>query len=225
MSCPCVTPEMACALFNICLSLFLEQESTVGRVVALDEAHKFMTVGAECQTLTESLLSAIRLQRHIGVRVYISTQEPTISPRLLDLCSITIVHRFSSPNWLHNLEQHLVGVSVYEAEGKGRNGGGNTVNGLSERETSSFDHGSPDQTASSTGLLSQIVQLRRGEALMFAPGAIIETGKLPSTSTNAGLELFKESPYTGIFHLGKGLLKVRIRQRVTADGGRSVLAG
>jgi hypothetical protein len=40
LSCPCVTPEGACALFNMALSLFLEQQTTVGRVVALDEAHK-----------------------------------------------------------------------------------------------------------------------------------------------------------------------------------------
>jgi len=40
LSCPCVTAESACALFNMCLSMFLEQPSTVGRIVALDEAHK-----------------------------------------------------------------------------------------------------------------------------------------------------------------------------------------
>ena len=40
LSCPCVSPETACSLFNICLSLFLEQSISCGRVVALDEAHK-----------------------------------------------------------------------------------------------------------------------------------------------------------------------------------------
>ncbi|KAI8411684.1 hypothetical protein FOFC_08278 [Fusarium oxysporum] len=33
-SCPCVIPEMACALFNICLSLFLERGTSLGKVVA-----------------------------------------------------------------------------------------------------------------------------------------------------------------------------------------------
>ncbi|KAG3194753.1 hypothetical protein PC129_g24897, partial [Phytophthora cactorum] len=28
LSCPCVTAEMACSLFNVCLSLFLEQDAT-----------------------------------------------------------------------------------------------------------------------------------------------------------------------------------------------------
>jgi hypothetical protein len=40
LSCPCVTADGACALFNMCLSLFLEQHTTVGRVIGLDEAHK-----------------------------------------------------------------------------------------------------------------------------------------------------------------------------------------
>jgi hypothetical protein len=98
LSCPCVTPEGACSLFNICLSLFLEQDARrVGRIVALDEAHKYMNESGEASALTEQLLATIRLQRHLGARVIISTQEPTVSPRLLDLCSVTIVHRFTSP--------------------------------------------------------------------------------------------------------------------------------
>lgn len=40
LSCPCITPEAACMLFNVCLSIFLEQDPRVGRIVALDEAHK-----------------------------------------------------------------------------------------------------------------------------------------------------------------------------------------
>lgn len=114
LSCPCVTAEMACSLFNICLSLFLEQKADdVGRVIALDEAHKYMTNSAECQALTESLLATIRLQRHLGARVIIPTQEPTISPKLLDLCSVTIVHRFTSPDRLTALGRHLAGRAIW----------------------------------------------------------------------------------------------------------------
>lgn len=40
LSCPFVDENDACALFNICLSLFLENRATGGRLVALDEAHK-----------------------------------------------------------------------------------------------------------------------------------------------------------------------------------------
>lgn len=40
LSCPFVDENDACALFNLCLSLFLENRSDGGCLVALDEAHK-----------------------------------------------------------------------------------------------------------------------------------------------------------------------------------------
>ena len=40
LSCPFVDDSAACALFTICLELFLESRGDVGRVIALDEAHK-----------------------------------------------------------------------------------------------------------------------------------------------------------------------------------------
>lgn len=40
LNCPFVEEADACALFNICLSLFMERRSEGGRLVALDEAHK-----------------------------------------------------------------------------------------------------------------------------------------------------------------------------------------
>jgi hypothetical protein len=58
----------------------------------------------------------------------------------------------------------------------------------------------------------EIVKLRVGEALMFAPSAIINARK--SEVTNL----------TEMRKLGVGYLKIRIRARVTSDGGKSVLA-
>lgn len=210
LSCPCVTAESACSLFNICLHLFLEQNSNIGRVVALDEAHKYMTDSAECQTLTEALLATIRLQRHLGARILISTQEPTISPKLLDLCSVTIVHRFTSPDWLDTLKKHLAGASAF---------------------SSVDDASDPTEDGSYTGvhalrltgvdvakeLFSRIVALRTGEALMFAPSAII--GMKPAQGSGSSQRGRKD-----LVRLGNGVLKVRVRKRVTRDGGRSIMA-
>lgn len=39
LSCPFVGHDDACALFNICASLFLKDRKDAGRVTALDEAH------------------------------------------------------------------------------------------------------------------------------------------------------------------------------------------
>lgn len=190
LSCPCVTSEGAAQLFNICLSLFLEQDKSIGRVVALDEAHKYMGESPESSVLTEQLLCTIRLQRHLAARIIISTQEPTVSPKLLDLCSVTIVHRFTSPEWLRALQKHLAGVS--ETTGTV----GRMVDGSS----------APAQLENSS-LLQQIVQLRVGEALVFAPSAWIafQEGQIVK-----GSEL---------------VLKLRIRNRVTHDGGKSIMAG
>lgn len=219
LSCPCVAPETACCLFNICLSLFLEQTHSVGRVVALDEAHKFLDGSVECQTLTDSLLATIRLQRHLGARVIISTQEPTISPVLLDLCSVTIVHRFTSPAWLDMLRGHLAGMSraskILRRADELR-----TANSDGGRNGHTFDAPSTGIRAVELGahdteaeLLTRVVSLRVGEALLFAPTAVIHVEKWPGVKGA-----------TEIRRQGQGFLKIRVRNRVTADGGRSVMA-
>lgn len=150
-----------------------------------------MNAGAEASTLTNTLLSSIRLQRHLGTRVFISTQEPTISPKLLDLCSITIVHRFTSPDWLRCLRLHLAALSDHDDD--------------------------PSQSAKvlMTNIFNQIVKLRVGEALLFAPSAIIGVEKKQNED---GVE------ETEMKRLGMGYLKIKIRARVTSDGGRSVFA-
>ncbi|KAK4248698.1 hypothetical protein C7999DRAFT_30811 [Corynascus novoguineensis] len=214
LSCPCVTPEMACSLFNICLSLFLEQNpSGVGRLVALDEAHKYMTESQECATLTEALLGTIRLQRHLGARVIISTQEPTISPKLLDLCSVTVVHRFTSPDWLNALKKHLAGVAS----------GGKLLEKARRLDLGDDDEDNVDCAGSLTldnadptlEIFSKIVDLRVGEALLFSPSAIVGVRKKKGGEA---------SGLGDVQRLAHGVLKVRIRNRTTADGGRSIMA-
>ncbi|RSL52179.1 hypothetical protein CEP51_015103 [Fusarium floridanum] len=218
LSCPCVTPEMACSLFNVCLGLFLEQETSLGRVVALDESHKYMADNVESQAFTESLLSTIRLQRHLGVRVIISTQEPTISTRLLDLCSMTIVHRFTSPAWLQVLKRHLAGgfdlseineTDGYEGQQQQQGAMGQTKNA----KVVVYPAMSP------LTLFSNIVQLRTGEALLFSPSAVVDAVQTACTSGTGGAQAGWQAVL-----LGSGVMKVRVRDRITSDGGRSVMA-
>ncbi|KAK4215871.1 hypothetical protein QBC37DRAFT_280832 [Rhypophila decipiens] len=234
LSCPCVTAEMACSLFNICLSLFLEQDSaSVGRVVALDEAHKYMNESAECQMLTQALLETIRLQRHLGARVLISTQEPTISPKLLDLCSVTAVHRFTSPDWLNVLRKHIAGVSkgaeileratrMAQREALAKDSEGATE----EEQIKEIIDGVGTLNVQDAGgdplmeLFSKIVSLKVGEALIFAPSAIIGVRKKVSKSKEG--DVVEES--MGVQRLTHGVLRVRIRNRTTADGGKSIMA-
>lgn len=134
----------------------------------------------EASTLTNTLLSAIRLQRHLGTRVLISTQEPTISPKLLDLCSVTIVFRFQSPEWLRCLKTHLAALN-------------DVVN----------EDGKPDLNT----VFQKIVKLRVGEALLFAPSATV--------NGDGGV---------GTKRLGMDYLRIRVRSRITFDGGKSEMA-
>jgi hypothetical protein len=137
-----------------------------------------MTDTPGSKALTESLMGVIRQQRHYGARVIISTQEPTISPLLIDLCSITAIHRFSSPEWLSVLRRH-VSISEGDASDGGTEG----------------------------RLFKKILNLKTGEALVFAPSAVVKTGDQPGDLGVAPQDL----------------LKVRVRKRVTWDGGRSMV--
>ncbi|KII95334.1 hypothetical protein PLICRDRAFT_169998 [Plicaturopsis crispa FD-325 SS-3] len=75
-----------CGLFKVVTRLFVRADVGTGKVLLVDEAHK----------------------RHLAMRVIISTREPTvIPPVLLDLCTVAILHRFSSPAWWDHLSKHV----------------------------------------------------------------------------------------------------------------------
>ena len=108
-----------------------------------------MTSSAAAISFTDKLLQLIHQQRHLATRVVISTQEPTISLRLLDLCTITIVHRFTSPKWFDTLREHLAGIATAEEWG-----------GAVKRDARS--------------IFAEIVELEPGEALIFSPLAVLD---------------------------------------------------
>ncbi|EIN04825.1 hypothetical protein PUNSTDRAFT_138025 [Punctularia strigosozonata HHB-11173 SS5] len=109
LSSPFMDAGSACGFFDMILGLFIEADVRAsGKIVVLDEAHKYLTENTSSSRLTESLLSVIRQQRHLATRVVISTQEPTVVPsKFLDLCSFIVAHRFSSPTWLRHLLEHV----------------------------------------------------------------------------------------------------------------------
>jgi hypothetical protein len=156
-----------------------------------------MNTSAESLSLTNTLLSAVRLQRHLGARIIVSTQEPTISPSLLDLSSVTIVHRFTSPEWLHSLKGHLAAAAYDIVDPKMEFAGG------------SVDLAKAKDSAKT--IFTEIVGLSVGEALLFAPSAIV--GLDGADGTKLGLK-----------RLGAGFLKIRVRSRLTTDGGTSIMA-
>ncbi|KAJ7146727.1 hypothetical protein C8R44DRAFT_17969 [Mycena epipterygia] len=161
----------ATVLFDIVLGAFTQWQTVCGKLVVLDEAHKYL-VNSDSARLTQSVSNIIRLQRHLATRVIIATQEPTvIPPTILDLASIIICHRFSSPAWCTHLARHV----------------------SAGRE--------------SEGWYQQVMLLATGDALVFSPAAV-------TTADERG----------GVVLLGRDYLKLRVRPRLTLDGGASLLA-
>ncbi|KAJ5197591.1 hypothetical protein N7449_008070 [Penicillium cf. viridicatum] len=177
LSCPFVDQSTACILFRIAIDLFLHAHPSRGKMIVADEAHKYMADGSAANALTETFLTIIRQQRHLGVRIIISTQEPTISPRLIDLCSLTIIHRFTSPQWYKTIENHV----PMKSESTRQEG---------ERIPGDFH---------------RIASLGTGEAIVFASSAHVIGGD--DAVINTPHETFK----------------MKIRSRVTWDGGKSIV--
>jgi hypothetical protein len=146
-------------------------------------------------------LSTIRLQRHLGARIIISTQEPTISPALLDLSSVTIVHRFASPEWLRTLKGHLAAVASDLLD----------ENYPSSNINLSSDGEAKGKNSVAKRIFTDIVNVHVGESLLFSPNAVI------------GIER-KEDGEMGVQRLGVGYFRIRVRTRLTADGGKSIMA-
>ncbi|KAI2692219.1 hypothetical protein LCP963914a_313 [Penicillium roqueforti] len=215
LSCPFVGQEDACALFNIAVSLFLKNRRDTGRIIALDEAHKFMTsTSTEAADLTETLLSVVRQQRHLAARVLIATQEPTLSPSLLELCNVTIIHRFSSPAWFKAIKSHIAGAGIEKSDAN-----------------------------AAASIFHKIVRLPTGEALVFCPTALLDIAKHNAKeneeassvissdrpvseegSSSADSTRAKDEPTLDrVVQLGTAYAHIRVRNRITVDGGRSVL--
>lgn len=217
LSCPFVNDNAACSLFNICLELFLESRGSGSRIVALDEAHKvasyrclslnpvfanfiqFMKSSASATVFAEKLLQVIRQQRHLATRVIIATQEPTISPKLLDLCTMTIVHRFTSPEWFRTLRDHLAGVRTLGEAGNME----------------------PNARRDVDRIFREIVELGTGEALLFSPAAMLTR---TMTAADDGTRQIPLGQGMLPEKLGIDWVKIRIRKRLTEDGGRSIMA-
>jgi len=109
LSDPFVDSAMAGAIFEICIRLFQRANVDTGKVLVVDEAHKYLSDSSSTPTgLTRALLSLVRQQRHMSMRVIVSTQEPTVLPSaFIALCSIIVLHRFASSAWWEHLKKHI----------------------------------------------------------------------------------------------------------------------
>ena len=188
-----------------------------------------MTGTAAAVKFTDTILSTIRQQRHLGARILISTQEPTISTKLLDLCSFTLCHRFSSPEWLSFLKAHIAAAGQEEDRTK-----------MMARIVA-LDSGEAFLFAPSG--ITRAKSQYQNEGWEDAMGRLAVAGDESGFGGEGEERAWDVDPSARSFDyasraaaaagaasggalekLGLRYIKIKIRRRITVDGGMSVLA-
>ena len=112
---PLLSKEEANGLFQVLTEQFRTLPTMGGKVLCLDEAHKYMT-GEKADGLSEAIVNVARLMRHDGIRLAVSTQSPkALAPELLELVTVAALHHFHSPDWWNYLKSKLpLHISAFE---------------------------------------------------------------------------------------------------------------
>ena len=63
--------------------------------------------------LVDSITTAIREMRHKGVSIMIASQDPMSLPsEIIELSSIVIMHKFSSPAWVKHVQKAIAALQT-----------------------------------------------------------------------------------------------------------------
>ena len=95
---PLLSRDEANSIFQVLTEQYRAIPSNIsgGKLLALDEAHKFMD-GTTGDKLSSAIVNCARTMRHDDMRLVISTQSPlSLAPELIELSSMAILHRFYS---------------------------------------------------------------------------------------------------------------------------------
>lgn len=103
-----IEKDEALGLFVVMLNIFSSVLNVNGRAfnkfIVFDEAHKYMNN----RELVGSITTAIREMRHKGVSIMIASQDPMSLPtEIIELSSIVVMHRFSSPSWVKHVQKAI----------------------------------------------------------------------------------------------------------------------
>ncbi|TGZ84390.1 hypothetical protein EX30DRAFT_369677 [Ascodesmis nigricans] len=108
LSCLEINQIMACILFDLITGVYLASASSAGKIIAIDDADKYMTSPTCSQLLTSTLLTLLRTHHHHNTTLLLAAQDPTpIDPRIIALCSAAIIHNVTSPAWVTSLCPHI----------------------------------------------------------------------------------------------------------------------
>jgi len=108
-----IDKDEALGLFVVMLNIFSGVTNVNGKAfnkfIVFDEAHKYMNN----KDLVDSITTAIREMRHKGVSVMIASQDPMSLPtEIIELSSIVVMHRFSSPAWVKHVQKAITALQT-----------------------------------------------------------------------------------------------------------------
>lgn len=111
-----IEKDEALGLFVVMLNIFSSVMKVDGRAfnkfIVFDEAHKYMNN----KELVGSITTAIREMRHKGVSIMIASQDPMSLPtEIIELSSIVVMHRFSSPAWVKHVQKTITPLQTLTA--------------------------------------------------------------------------------------------------------------
>lgn len=111
-----IEKDEALGLFVVILNIFSSVMQVDGRAfnkfIVFDEAHKYMNN----KELVGSITTAIREMRHKGVSIMIASQDPMSLPtEIIELSSIVVMHRFSSPAWVKHVQKAITPLQTLTA--------------------------------------------------------------------------------------------------------------
>jgi DNA phosphorothioation-dependent restriction protein DptH len=106
-----VEKDEALGLFVVMLRIFAasrHEGREFNKLVVFDEAHKYISES----DLISQVVETIREMRHQATTVIIASQDPLSVPRaIIELTSVLILHRMTSPQWLKHLRSAIVALN------------------------------------------------------------------------------------------------------------------
>lgn len=103
--------DQALGLFLVIMNTLAQAEyngALFNKLMVFDEAHKYISESG----LIGEVVGMIREMRHWATSVVIASQDPLSVPRaIIELTSVLILHRMTSPQWLKHLRTAIVSLN------------------------------------------------------------------------------------------------------------------
>jgi hypothetical protein len=109
-----IEKDEALELFVVMMRIFAAQkagERELNKLIVFDEVHKYI---AESELIGQ-LVETIRQMRHHATSVVLASQDPLSVPRVvIELSTVLVLHRMTSPQWLKHLKSAIVALEGVE---------------------------------------------------------------------------------------------------------------